>query len=131
MFGMLGCNIKGKGKGKVGEIQVIHMVLVISHLLRSSKRVVEWPACLCWDLPCDDEPIMYDEYMSDYNVDRIVDKFVNYVNMQSASYETNHVIVTMGEDFQYQAAHSWFINLDKLINAAAEHSPQFLTLQQI
>ena len=52
MFGMLGCNIKGKGKGKVGEIQVIHMVLVISHLLRSSKRVVGWPARLCWDLPC-------------------------------------------------------------------------------
>ena len=30
-------------------------------------------------------------------------------------YNTNHLIVTMGSDFNYQAAHNWYKNLDKLI----------------
>jgi lysosomal alpha-mannosidase len=30
-------------------------------------------------------------------------------------YTTSNVILTMGEDFHYQDAHTWFKNLDKLI----------------
>lgn len=41
--------------------------------------------------------------------------FVDFVEEQRKYYLTNHILVTMGEDFQYQAAHSWFMNLDKLI----------------
>ncbi|OWR45951.1 hypothetical protein KGM_212946B, partial [Danaus plexippus plexippus] len=33
----------------------------------------------------------------------------------SEAYGTDNVLVTMGEDFQYQDASMWFINLDKLI----------------
>lgn len=46
---------------------------------------------------------------------RQVDDFVAYVKNMSNSYRTNNVIITMGEDFNYQSAHMWFKNLDKLI----------------
>lgn len=44
-----------------------------------------------------------------------VDDFVSYVTNMSQVYRTNNVLITMGEDFNYQSAHMWFKNLDKLI----------------
>jgi len=73
------------------------------------------PPGFCWDLPCNDDPIMDDTKLHDNNVNSVVQNFVEYVKKQATIYRTNNVIVPMGEDFQYQAAHSWFINLDKLI----------------
>ncbi len=34
---------------------------------------------------------------------------------QTQGYATNHIIMTMGQDFQYHNANEWFKNLDKLI----------------
>lgn len=34
---------------------------------------------------------------------------------QAKNYTTNHIMLTMGSDFQYQNAHMNFKNLDKLI----------------
>lgn len=31
-------------------------------------------------------------------------------------YQTDNVLITMGEDFNYQDAEMWFTNLDKLIS---------------
>lgn len=44
-----------------------------------------------------------------------VDEFIQYVTNMSSMYRTNNVIITMGEDFNYQSAHMWYKNLDKLI----------------
>jgi lysosomal alpha-mannosidase len=44
-----------------------------------------------------------------------VNDFISVVGNMSASYRTNNVLITMGEDFNYQSAHMWFKNLDKLI----------------
>lgn len=44
-----------------------------------------------------------------------VEDFVSFVTNMSNVYRTNNVLVTMGEDFNYQSAHMWFKNLDKLI----------------
>lgn len=44
-----------------------------------------------------------------------VDQFFEYVKNMTKVYATNNVIVTMGNDFNYQDAHTWFKNLDKLI----------------
>lgn len=44
-----------------------------------------------------------------------VQEFLEFVNEQAANYRTNHIPVTMGGDFHYQDANSWFKNLDKLI----------------
>ena len=31
-------------------------------------------------------------------------------------YRTNNIMLTMGMDFNYQAAHAWFMNLDKMLH---------------
>ncbi|CAD6203815.1 GSCOCG00009812001-RA-CDS [Cotesia congregata] len=41
--------------------------------------------------------------------------FLAYCQVQAKSYNTNNIILTMGEDFNYQNANMWFLNLDKLI----------------
>ena len=72
------------------------------------------PPGFCWDLPCDDEPLM-DKDLFETNIKERADSLVSFITEQSAHYRTNHIIVTMGEDFQFQAAHSWFMNLDRMI----------------
>ena len=44
-----------------------------------------------------------------------VDDFIAYSKKQSQSFRTNHIVMTMGEDFHYQDAGMWFKNMDKLI----------------
>lgn len=76
------------------------------------------PPNFCWDLLCNDEPIMDNPELHDYNLDRIVSEFIDYAKEAARPYRTNHVAITTGMDFHYQAAHAWFINLDKLIKHA-------------
>uniref|UniRef100_A0A8C7JJ12 Lysosomal alpha-mannosidase n=1 Tax=Oncorhynchus kisutch TaxID=8019 RepID=A0A8C7JJ12_ONCKI len=58
------------------------------------------PEGFCWDQSCDDPPIRDDPDLEDYN---------------ALVYKTNHIIMTMGSDFQYENANLWYKNLDKLI----------------
>ena len=44
-----------------------------------------------------------------------VEKFVTAALDQATHYKTNHILMTMGEDFQYENANTWYKNLDKLI----------------
>ncbi len=73
------------------------------------------PSDFCWDLLCNDEPLMDSSVMHDYNIDAKAKDFINYVRNQHKYYASNHVLLTMGMDFHYQAAHTWYKNLDKLI----------------
>ncbi|XP_070500728.1 lysosomal alpha-mannosidase-like isoform X1 [Chironomus tepperi] len=73
------------------------------------------PNGFCFDILCDDEPIIDDKHSPDYNVDRRVTEFVNYIKLQSDLYRTNNIILTMGGDFTYMDAHVYYKNLDKLI----------------
>ncbi len=34
---------------------------------------------------------------------------------QAEGFATNHIMMTMGSDFEYENANEWFKNLDKLI----------------
>lgn len=74
------------------------------------------PRGFCFDILCSDEPIIDDKKSADYNVNKRVDEFVKQLNKQHPYYNTNNLIVTMGGDFNYQDAHTWFKNLDKLIS---------------
>ena len=56
-----------------------------------------------------------DPNLFDYNVDERVSSFVKVVQQQAKNYATNHIMFTMGSDFQYENAVEWFKNLDKLI----------------
>lgn len=41
--------------------------------------------------------------------------FLKFAQTQSRYYQTNNIIITMGDDFNYQDALSYFSNLDRLI----------------
>ncbi|KAM8880161.1 lysosomal alpha-mannosidase isoform 2-T2 [Spinachia spinachia] len=82
------------------------------------------PDGFCWDQSCDDPPIQDDPELEDYNVDDVVKRFLAIANKQAKVYKTNHIIMTMGSDFQYENAILWYKNLDKLIryvNAQQAH----------
>ncbi len=78
-------------------------------------NVYQPPPGFCFDELCDDEPIMDDPTLEDYNVNERVDEFISYINQKASEYKTNNLILTMGSDFQYSNARMWFKNLDKLI----------------
>ncbi|XP_059093937.1 lysosomal alpha-mannosidase-like [Tigriopus californicus] len=73
------------------------------------------PRGFCFDIFCDDEPIMDNPRLHDYNVNRRVDEFFKAVKDWSEGYSTNHIMMPMGEDFNYNNARTWYDNLDKLI----------------
>ncbi|XP_039650824.1 lysosomal alpha-mannosidase [Perca fluviatilis] len=74
------------------------------------------PEGFCWDQSCDDPPIRDDPDLEDYNVHDVVKRFLIIANSQANVYKTNHIIMTMGSDFQYENANLWYKNLDKLIH---------------
>ncbi|XP_006819382.1 lysosomal alpha-mannosidase-like, partial [Saccoglossus kowalevskii] len=73
------------------------------------------PEGFCFDMSCNDQPIQDDPNLFDYNVDQKVNDFLKFVRGQAKSFRTNHTILTMGSDFQYENANLWYKNLDKLI----------------
>lgn len=105
------------------------------------------PSGFCFDDGCTDDPIMVnffyqarcqlvhsvfkfedDKNLEGYNVDEKVLRFVTEVKNQARFYATNHIMLTMGSDFQYKNADQWFDNLDKLIkyvNDAVKNNLQF------
>ncbi|KAI7986126.1 putative alpha-mannosidase [Camellia lanceoleosa] len=65
----------------------------------------------------DDSPIVQDNIkLFDYNVQERVNDFVAAALSQANITRTNHIMWTMGTDFKYQYARTWFRNLDKLIH---------------
>ncbi|KAG6556620.1 hypothetical protein Mapa_001561 [Marchantia paleacea] len=58
-----------------------------------------------------DDPLLYD-----YNVEERVELFVKLVQEQASQFRTNHTMWTMGEDFAYEYAETWFKQMDKLIH---------------
>ncbi|XP_006874364.1 PREDICTED: lysosomal alpha-mannosidase [Chrysochloris asiatica] len=73
------------------------------------------PQDLCWDVLCDDKPVVDDPRSPEYNAKELVSYFLQLAAVQGRHYRTNHTIMTMGSDFQYENANMWFKNLDKLI----------------
>lgn len=70
-----------------------------------------------WDLVGgEDEPIIDNMESEEYNVPKIVEKFNRLVKTYINYYATNHIMLPMGTDFNYQSAHKWFKNMDKLID---------------
>ncbi|CAA6660049.1 unnamed protein product [Spirodela intermedia] len=65
----------------------------------------------------DDSPIIQDDIdLFDYNVKQRVNEFVTSALSQANITRTNHIMWTMGTDFRYQYANSWFRQLDKFIH---------------
>eukprot|EP00850_Spirogloea_muscicola_P004147 SM000017S02887 [mRNA] locus=s17:887138:900859:+ [translate_table: standard] len=63
------------------------------------------------DPPIQDDPLLFDD-----NVEERVNAFVEAAKEQSSQFRTNHIMWTMGEDFSYSNANTWYKNMDKLIH---------------
>ncbi|XP_069803883.1 lysosomal alpha-mannosidase [Dendropsophus ebraccatus] len=74
------------------------------------------PDGFCWDQLCADPPIMDNPQMEDNNVDTVLQLFMKAVNTQADKYRSQHLVMTMGSDFQYENAIPWYKNMDKLID---------------
>ncbi|KOM38456.1 hypothetical protein LR48_Vigan03g183800 [Vigna angularis] len=61
-------------------------------------------------------PIQDDILLFDYNVQERVNDFVYAALAQANVTKTNHIMWTMGTDFRYQYANSWFRQMDKFIH---------------
>ncbi|CAA3024604.1 alpha-mannosidase At3g26720-like isoform X1 [Olea europaea subsp. europaea] len=61
-------------------------------------------------------PIQDDDLLFDYNVEERVNDFVAAALLQANVTRTNHIMWTMGTDFRYQYATSWFRQMDKFIH---------------
>ncbi|KAH7644224.1 lysosomal alpha-mannosidase-like protein 2 [Dermatophagoides farinae] len=76
------------------------------------------PNGLDWDLVGgENDPIVDNKNSEEYNVPEIVEKFQKLARKYSYYYATNHIMFPMGTDFNYQSAHQWYKNMDKLIDA--------------
>ncbi|KAM5546803.1 alpha-mannosidase [Rosa sericea] len=62
-------------------------------------------------IPIQDNPLLFDS-----NVEQRLHDFINAAVTQANVTRTNHIMWTMGGDFEYQYAESWFKEMDKLIH---------------
>uniref|UniRef100_A0A182U141 alpha-mannosidase n=1 Tax=Anopheles melas TaxID=34690 RepID=A0A182U141_9DIPT len=74
------------------------------------------PPGYCFDVLCNDDPMIDDQQSTDYNVKARIDTFIAWLEKMAGSYRTNNLILTMGDDFNYMNAVMNFKNMDKLIN---------------
>ncbi|ERE78954.1 lysosomal alpha-mannosidase [Cricetulus griseus] len=78
------------------------------------------PKNLCWDVLCADRPLVEDPKSPEFNAKSLVSYFLMLAHSQQKYYRTNHIVMTMGSDFQYENANMWFKNMDKLIRLVNE-----------
>lgn len=64
------------------------------------------------------QPIFADTNRFMLNIYSVV--VLTFFPRQAKSYATDHLIMTMGSDFQYGNANTWYKNLDKLIKYVNE-----------
>ncbi|KAJ4714169.1 Alpha-mannosidase [Melia azedarach] len=74
------------------------------------------PTGFHFEVTDDFEPVQDNPLLDNYNVDQRVDDFINAAVTQANVTRDNHIMWTMGDDFQYQYAESWFKQMDKLIH---------------
>ncbi|XP_017042925.2 lysosomal alpha-mannosidase [Drosophila ficusphila] len=108
-------------KKKRKEDLEMEMVWQSSEFLKSSNIFTGMlynhysaPPGFCFDINCQDAPIIDGESF-DNNVDQRITDFIEYIKTMSKYYRSTHIMVPMGDDFQYEEAAVNFKNMDKLI----------------
>jgi hypothetical protein len=72
------------------------------------------PQGYCFDINCDDPKLAG---MNDTALSESIENFLRIIRRQSEQTKGNHIMLTMGEDFQYQRARVNFASLDTLIGS--------------
>lgn len=91
---------RAAGKDESSEIDGLESIALIISGLTSS---------LCWQ----DDPRLYD-----MNVAERIEAFIEDNLAQAAQFRTNNIMLSMGADFVYSNANTWYSNMDKLIHYA-------------
>jgi lysosomal alpha-mannosidase len=78
------------------------------------------PPGFCFDYTrCTDkehpDPVVDDETQFTYNLEEKLKLFADIAKDQAKHYRTNNIMLTMGQDFTYSNARTWFKSLDKII----------------
>lgn len=95
---------------------------VSSLLAHTLYNHYSWPPGFCFDyVRCSDDPIADDPRLENYNAVAKAGEFVSFLEEQRSYYRSNHILVLMGEDFNYQDSYSNFKNIDKLIDVVTKH----------
>ncbi|KAL3512072.1 hypothetical protein ACH5RR_024789 [Cinchona calisaya] len=123
-FGRIDYQDRAKRKGE----KTLEVVWRGSKNLGSSAQIFagafpenyEPPSGFYFEVNDDSDIVQDDISLFDYNVQERVNDFVAAALSQANITRTNHVMWTMGTDFKYQYATSWFRNLDKLIHYVNE-----------
>ena len=105
-------------RGAKRTLETIH-----SSILAGSMDGYGPPSGFDWNIISADEPLNDDEYLGSPNIDSKIETLVQECMRRASVYNdpletTQHVMLTMGSDFQYEYAHTWFSNMDKLIHYA-------------
>ncbi|EDW77501.1 uncharacterized protein Dwil_GK24523, isoform A [Drosophila willistoni] len=77
----------------------------------------------CFDVLCNDSPII-DGNSYDNNVKSRIDEFISYASEVAEHYRTNHIMIPLGGDYQYEDAQVNFKNMDKLIKYLNERQSE-------
>ncbi|GAQ86088.1 lysosomal alpha-mannosidase [Klebsormidium nitens] len=76
------------------------------------------PVGFNFDMWSKDPPIQDDPRLYDVNVAERIEAFIKDNLAQAAQFRTNNIMLSMGADFVYSNANTWFTNMDKLIHYA-------------
>lgn len=74
------------------------------------------PPGLDWDTRGSDDPFVNDKTLSTFNADEKCDNLKDWLREMSTHYRTNHLMITMGDDFNYQNARMNFESTDALLD---------------
>uniref|UniRef100_A0A1D1Y7A6 Alpha-mannosidase n=1 Tax=Anthurium amnicola TaxID=1678845 RepID=A0A1D1Y7A6_9ARAE len=74
------------------------------------------PTGFHYEVNDDSSPVQDDPLLFDYNVEQRVNDFIDAAMIQANVTRGSHIMWTMGDDFQYQYAESWFREMDKFIH---------------
>jgi lysosomal alpha-mannosidase len=87
------------------------------------------PPNFCFDtLRCSDDALVTDPDLFTYNLKEKLLQFMFYAKFQANTYRTKNIMLTMGSDFQWENAKSWYANLDILIDNINKNYSQFFNL---
>ncbi|XP_015121133.1 lysosomal alpha-mannosidase [Diachasma alloeum] len=78
------------------------------------------PPGFCFDILCQNRSLDDQSPNGSQNTERKINDFYSYILRQASHYQTNNIILTMGDDFHYQQAENYFSNMDKLIRYTNE-----------
>ena len=102
------------------RLETIH-----SGILTGSMDGYGAPQGYDWDVFSTDMPLNDDEKSGFTNIEERLENFVKECQRRAKIYnfdseKTQHIMLTMGSDFEYSKANTWFSNLDKLIHYAKQ-----------